>query len=520
MRTSRWTASLAAPLAAALMGGLHSPAATADDADPPEPSTSATAEQEAPGADDVTAQDEPFPADTSPDHGEASDDAALSPVDMTFGEHGDYDRVVLELTGPGTPGWTAEYTDTPTEAGSGEPVDLAGTAYLTIDITGVVPPTYPGAEPYVGPEQIQPGSSGVVAEVVHGPLFEGHQQLFIGLTSAEPFRVFALGDPTRIVIDVYHPDVANAAPIGVLEGASLSGGLLSVGGWAFDPDQPTESLAVHVYIDDRGRAITADLARPDVAAAYPEAGPLHGFALRTPVTGGSHTVCAHAVDLTNTAQNTDLGCLTVSLGSQAAREYVTKVYADLLDRGPDPAGLATWTDALVGGTPYSQVANAITSSNEYRSRLITTAYETYLDRSPDSGGLASWLAALRNGMRIIDLRAGFVGSAEFHQDAGGTDRAWVTRLYEVVLDRMPGDSEVDHWARVLAGGASRAAVARGFLYSTENLTTLVNGYYVDLLDRSIDPSGQATWVRLIQTGTREEQIIASIVSSPEYRLSD
>jgi hypothetical protein len=64
---------------------------------------------------------------------------------------------------------------------------------------------------------------------------------------------------------------------------------------------------------------------------------------------------------------------------------------------------------------------------------------------------------------------------------------------------------------------NRGTVALGFLYSTEHLTTVVDGYYVDLLRRHIDPSGQATWVGQIQACHRDEEIIASIVSSAEYR---
>jgi hypothetical protein len=48
---------------------------------------------------------------------------------------------------------------------------------------------------------------------------------------------------------------------------------------------------------------------------------------------------------------------------------------------------------------------------------------------------------------------------------------------------------------------------------------VVNGYYVDLLRRSIDPSGARSWVDAIQAGARDEEIIAGIVSSAEYRAN-
>jgi LysM repeat protein len=155
--------------------------------------------------------DEPFPANLETDTGTASDDAALSPVDVRFGVHEDFDRVVVDLTGTGTPGWTVEYTEAPTAQGSGQPVDVAGDAVLAVRIDGVVMPTEDGAEEWQGPERLAPQSAGVVQEVVHGTIFEGVQTLYIGLESQEPFRAFDLQEPTRLVIDIYHPDVTGGA---------------------------------------------------------------------------------------------------------------------------------------------------------------------------------------------------------------------------------------------------------------------------------------------------------------------
>ena len=62
----------------------------------------------------------------------------------------------------------------------------------------------------------------------------------------------------------------------------------------------------------------------------------------------------------------------------------------------------------------------------------------------------------------------------------------------------------------------RNQVAMGFLLSTEHLTTVVNGYYQHLLGRGIDPSGQRTWVGILQAGGRDEAIIGGIIASAEY----
>ena len=59
--------------------------------------------------------------------------------------------------------------------------------------------------PYDGPSSIHPVSGGAIREVVFGSLFEGTPEFFIGVESKEPFRVYLLKSPTRIVLDVQHP---------------------------------------------------------------------------------------------------------------------------------------------------------------------------------------------------------------------------------------------------------------------------------------------------------------------------
>lgn len=204
------------------------------------------------------------------------------------------------------------------------------------------------------------------------------------------------------------------------------------------------------------------------------------------------------------------GCVTFPV-------YVQAVYRDLLGRYPDGEGLNGWTNALGWGTPLWAVANGITSSEEYRGRLIRGAYATYLGRDADPAGLAGWLAAMHAGTHIEEIEIGFVASEEFWLRNGSTPEGWVSGLYRAVLDRDPATSEIRWWASLMARGMSRQEVARGFLYSSEHLATVVDGYYVQLLRRHIDAVGQAGWVRLIQSGRRDEEIIAGILASLEYR---
>jgi hypothetical protein len=196
--------------------------------------------------------------------------------------------------------------------------------------------------------------------------------------------------------------------------------------------------------------------------------------------------------------------------------YVEAVYEDLFGRTPDAAGTSYWTRALLGGTPRDAVANSITSSEEFRSGLIADAYDEFLGRRPDAGGLRFWLDQMAHGMTIARMESGFIASDEFWAQSGGTASGWVTDLYAAVLGRDASPAEVAYWAGRTSGPASRGQVALGFLLSTERLTTVVNGYYQWLLGRDLDPSGQATWVAILQAGGRDEAIIGGIVGSQEY----
>ncbi|WP_258726397.1 hypothetical protein [Cellulomonas sp. NS3] len=99
------------------------------------------------------------------------------------------------------------------------------------------------------------------------------------------------------------------APVGVIEGLSVTGGQLSVSGWTFDPDTTAPTQA-HVYIDGVGAAVTADGPRPDVAAVF-GSGPATGYAHTRPVAPGTHQVCVYGIN-TGTGPHTLLGCRTLT----------------------------------------------------------------------------------------------------------------------------------------------------------------------------------------------------------------
>ncbi|UZN01936.1 hypothetical protein [Cellulomonas sp. S1-8] len=99
--------------------------------------------------------------------------------------------------------------------------------------------------------------------------------------------------------------VANAAPLGFIDVLQVDGPTMTVSGWTWDPDtaNPNE---VHVYVDGVGVALSADLSRPDVAAAYQTA-PQRGYTHSRTLAPGQHSICVYSIDTAGGA-HTLLGC--------------------------------------------------------------------------------------------------------------------------------------------------------------------------------------------------------------------
>ena len=146
----------------------------------------------------------PFRADTRPVDGGYGSGNELGLTGVRTTHEPGYDRVVFELGGSGTPGWRVEYTSHPVQDGSGDPVELPGTTYLSVILRGLGLPFDTGLEPFGDDTTRVPGTSSKgIVEIAPGGVFEGDQQAYVGLTGPRrPFRVFTLTDPARVVVDV------------------------------------------------------------------------------------------------------------------------------------------------------------------------------------------------------------------------------------------------------------------------------------------------------------------------------
>lgn len=132
-------------------------------------------------------------------------DPATTPTvtGIRVGRHPSYDRIVVDLRG-GTPSYRVGYVRALREDASGRAVDLRGAASLMITLpsanahdieTGAGTLRTPARKRWFYPE--------IKEYAVLGD-FEAVVTVGVGVTRREPFRVFTLRHPTRLVVDVRH----------------------------------------------------------------------------------------------------------------------------------------------------------------------------------------------------------------------------------------------------------------------------------------------------------------------------
>lgn len=168
-------------------------------------------------------------------------------------------------------------------------------------------------------------------------------------------------------------------------------------------------------------------------------------------------------------------------------------------------------------------------------------YQAALDRAPDVHGLFYWSDLLQSGVRSLkSVSAGFMGSQEFQNTYGETDDiAFVTLLYNNVLDRAPDAAGLTYWTDLLSSGArSRPEVVVGFSESREFIdktapeaslysrSGLQAGFADDVfrlfqatLGRNPDEAGLLDWAARLAAATPYQTVVSGFVNSAEFQAT-
>lgn len=102
-------------------------------------------------------------------------------------------------------------------------------------------------------------------------------------------------------------------------------------------------------------------------------------------------------------------------------------------------------------------------------------YRAAFDRAPDLAGVGFWIDRLDDGASRTAVARGFVDSQECANMYGAnpTNLIFATKLYAHVLHRKPDGAGFDYWMNVLRQGADRAEVLAAFSESHENILQVV-----------------------------------------------
>ena len=129
-------------------------------------------------------------------------------TDVRLAAHDGFDRFVLEFEGEPMSPFRVAYVDGPIlEDGSGNEVDLDGTAFLEVRLTAASGVDFDtdaeeGYEvTYDGPQRLS-GDTSVIAEALRTGDFEATLTWTLGLRERAGFAVTVLEEPLRLVIDV------------------------------------------------------------------------------------------------------------------------------------------------------------------------------------------------------------------------------------------------------------------------------------------------------------------------------
>jgi subtilisin-like proprotein convertase family protein len=201
-------------------------------------------------------------------------------------------------------------------------------------------------------------------------------------------------------------------------------------------------------------------------------------------------------------------------------KFIRQLYFNALARPGSMPEWDLWIPVLAQPNGRFLVANAIERSFEGRDRLVKSWYLTYLGRPANGTEERGWAQLMVGGTSEEDVLAAILSSDEYFNRAATivgqppSDATFVAALYQQILGRSAAPNEISYWTSIVAS-QGRVSVAAGFVRSIEYRSTIIRGYYANLLRRSTAPSDQevAGWAF---SGLDFTTIRVGFEASPEF----
>jgi hypothetical protein len=172
-------------------------------------------------------------------------------------------------------------------------------------------------------------------------------------------------------------------------------------------------------------------------------------------------------------------------GSLDDAQFVDLLYGNVLDRSAAQGEIAFHVGRLQAGASRADVVAGFSESPEHIQKhmdrvdlglwdinesmaSVARLYFGMLERIPEVAGLQYYAQEFAKGLTVQQVANGFAASPEFQARYGPLDdAAYVTRLYQNILERAPAADEVAFHVERLAAGATRGDVAAGFTDAPE-----------------------------------------------------
>ena len=186
-----------------------------------------------------------------------------------------------------------------------------------------------------------------------------------------------------------------------------------------------------------GNADFVTLLYNNVLDRAPDAGGLAGWTARLDSGGMSRAQVVLGFSESLEFRNkTEAAALEYSRAGHQAQwsDDVFRLYQATLDRAPDIGGFLGWTAILANGRPLLEVITGFVNSAEFQrtygatgnTDFVTLLYNNVLDRAPDAASLAIWTDLLDSGARSrAQVVLGFAQSAEFVRNSTPDLIAWM-----------------------------------------------------------------------------------------------
>lgn len=197
--------------------------------------------------------------------------------------------------------------------------------------------------------------------------------------------------------------------------------------------------------------------------------------------------------------------------------FVAAAYQQVLVREVDTVSLTAVSSALQQGAINNLAfTETLTHSVEYYSSVVSADYAQFLGRAPDGAGLAFWDSMLGDGMTNAQVASQFIGAQEFFNACGGTNQAWVNRMYFDLLGRAPDAAGEAAWTNVLNAGTARSLVAFDFANCPERQAVTIGHDYHTFLGRQASVQEVDSCLAAFAGGMTDEDLIGSLVGSNEF----